>query len=113
MDATDAAAMAPVQDWHLASLLAYLMNTNDLQSLFSVNNPNPTAWLNLFNGLTALTNTLPDTQITSGTAPRIRFIGHFLKFIPNIVHRKRHPSAQAGQPGRFFHDVGDILAIPN
>ncbi|HTQ49206.1 MAG TPA: hypothetical protein VMJ12_00750 [Candidatus Acidoferrales bacterium] len=111
-DATDAVAMAPVQDWHLASLLAYLMNTNDLQSLLSVNNPNTNTWLNLFNGLMALTNDLSDTQIASGTA---------LEFDPLVISSNSPQasfmvnaiqSAQASQPGDFFRDVGDILAIP-
>ena len=82
--------MAPVQDWHLASLLAFLMNTNDLQSLFSVNNPNPTAWLNLFNGLTALTNRLSDTQIASGIAPEFDSLVISFKLVTSIVHGKRH-----------------------
>ena len=59
LDATDASAMAPVRDWHMASLLASMLNTNDLRSLFSVNNSNPNAWLVLLDGLTALTNDLP------------------------------------------------------
>jgi len=111
-DATDAVAMAPVQDWHLASLLAYLMNTNDLQSLLSVNNPNTNTWLNLFNGLMALTNDLSDTQIASGTAPEfdplvISSNSPQASFMVNAIQ-----SAQASQPGDFFRDVGDILAIP-
>ncbi len=110
-DAADAVAMAPVQDWHLASLLAFLMNTNDLQSLFSVNNPNPTAWLNLFNGLTAMTNDLSDAQIASGIAPGFDSLvissnSSQASFLVNTIR-----SAQAGQSGGYFHDVGDILAI--
>src|SRR5579859_3984844 len=110
-DTTDAIAMAPVQDWHLASLLAFLMNTNDLQSLFSVNNSNPTAWLNLFNGLTALTNRLSDAQIASGIAPGFDSLVISSNSSPASFMVNAIQSARAGQSGRYFHDVGDILAI--
>lgn len=110
-DATDAVAMAPVQDWHLASLLAYLMNTNDLPSLFSVNNPNSTAWLNLFNGLTALTNSLSDAQIASRASPRFDPLIISSNSPQTSVMVNAIQSAQANQSGRYFHDVGDILAI--
>ena len=102
-DATDAAAMAPVQDWHLASLLASLLNTNDLQSVPSVNNPDPNAWLVLLNGLTAWTNTLPDqfdVVVISSNSPQASVLANAIQ------------SARAGQPGQFFRDVGDILVIP-
>jgi len=52
----DAANSAPVQDWHLASLLASMFNTNNFTLLFRVNDPNPNDWQGLLNGLTALTN---------------------------------------------------------
>ncbi|MGD0349571.1 MAG: hypothetical protein ABSB84_04560 [Verrucomicrobiota bacterium] len=106
---TDAAAMAPVQDWHLASLLAGLFNTNDLRSLFSVNNPNPDAWQALLEGLTALTNNLSDKSLTppqfgviviSSNSPQASVIANAIE------------SARTAQPGQFFTDVGSILAIP-
>jgi hypothetical protein len=111
-DIADAVAMAPVQDRHLASLLVYLMNTNNLQSLFSVNNPNPTAWLNLFNGLTVLTNILSDAQISSLMPP---------EFDPVVISSNSPQvaaivssilSARASQPSHLFSDVGNILADP-
>jgi len=112
MDATDAAAMAPVQDWHLASLLSYLMNTNDLRSLFSVNNPNPNAWLSLLDGMTAWTNSLPDPVITFGTTVQFNPLtissnSPQASFIVSALQ-----SVRAGQPNHYFLDVGDILAIP-
>jgi hypothetical protein len=103
LDATDAAAMAPVQDWHLASLLASLLNTNDLRSVPSVNNPDPNAWLVLLNGLTAWTNTLPDqfdAVVISSNSPQASVIANAIQ------------SDRMNQPGRFFRDVGDILATP-
>jgi hypothetical protein len=102
-DATDAAAMAPVQDWHLASLLASLLNTNDFRSVPSVNNPDTNAWLVLLNGLTAWTNTLPDqfdVVVISSNSPQASIIANAIQ------------SARINQPGGFFRDVGDILAIP-
>jgi hypothetical protein len=112
MDATDAVAMAPVQDWHLASLLAYLMNTNDLPALFSVNNPNPNAWLSLLNGLTALTNSLSDAQITSGIASEFDSLVISSNSIQASVIVNTIHSARTSQPGHLFSDVGDILAVP-
>lgn len=102
-DSTDAAAMAPVQDWHLASLLASLLNTNDFRSVPSVNNPDPNAWLVLLNGLTAWTNTLPDqfdVVVISSNSPQASIIANAIQ------------SARINQPGGFFRDVGDILTIP-
>jgi len=113
-DPTDAAAMAPVRDWHMASLLASMLNTNDLRSLFSVNNANLNAWLVLLDGLTALTNDLPDSVGLS--------LGLFPPQFGTLVMSSNSPqasaivnaiqSARTSQPGQFFRDVGDILAIP-
>jgi hypothetical protein len=111
-NAADAAAMSPAQDWHLASLLACMFNTNDLRSLFSVNNPDPNAWQALLDGLTAQTNNLPDAQLQSLVPPQF---GVFVmssnspqvSAIANAVE-----AARTGQPGQFFPDVGDVLTIP-
>ena len=101
-DGTDAAAMAPVRDWQLASLLASMFNNNDLRSLFSVNNPDPDAWQALLDGLTALTNTLTGFEVIviSSNSPQASVIA-------NAVETLR-----TSQPGQFFTDVGNILAIP-
>jgi hypothetical protein len=102
LDAADAAAMAPVQDWHLASLLASLFNTNNFTSLFRVNNPNPNAWQGLLNGLTASTN-IPDqfdTVLISSNSPQAMVIANAIQ------------SERAAQPRQIFSDVGDILATP-
>lgn len=101
-DATDAAAMAPVRDWHLASLLASMFSTNDLRSLFSMNNPDPDSWQGLLNGLTALTNSLTGFQVIviSSNSPQASTVANSVE------------AARTAQPGQFFTDVGDILAIP-
>jgi len=98
----DATNTAPVNDWHIASLLAALFNTNHLASLFSVNNPDPNAWQGLLNGLTAYTN-LPgqfDAILISSNSTEASLIA-------NAIQSKR-----SLQPGQFFTDVGDILITP-
>ena len=100
---------APVEDWHLASLLTSLLNTNSLESLLSVNNPNPNAWLATLNGMTALTNSTPvpsfasppelDPLVISSNSPQAALIVNAIQ------------SARANQPGQFFSDVGDILQV--
>ena len=102
-DPIDAAAMAPVQDWQLASLFASLINTNDFRLLFSVNNTNPNAWQSLFDGLTAYTN-----DGNGGFVP--------VTISSNSVQASILASAMvttlANQPGQFFGDVGTILSVP-
>jgi hypothetical protein len=112
-DAADAAAMAPVRDRHLAGMLASLLNTNDLQSLFSVNNPNPNAWLVLGDGLTALTNNLPDNMLRFGIhAPQFDTIVISSNSPQALAIANAIQTARANQPNQYFHDIGDILAVP-
>jgi len=102
-DAADAAAMAPVQDRHLASLLAFMFNTNDFRSLVSVNNPDPNAWLGLLDGLTALTNPTSGQFvpiIISSNSPQASIIAGAIQ------------TSRSGQPNQFFRDAGDVLATP-
>ena len=109
-DANDAVAMAPVRDRHLVSLLAPVFNPNNPRTLFSVNNPNPDAWMTLLDGLTVLTNDLPDNQldyfsvlqfdslVISSNSPQASAIADAIQ------------SARAARPGQFFRDIGDVLA---
>ena len=98
----DATNMAPVQDWHLAALLASLFNTNNLASELSVNDANPNDWQGSLNGLIAVTN-IPDqfdsVLISSNSSQA--------SAIANAVQSER-----AVQPGQFFGDIGGILATP-
>ena len=100
LNVNDAVSMAPIGDWRVASLLASLFNTNNITSLFPVNNPSANAWQGLLNGLTATTN-IPNqfdsVLISSNSSQAI--------VIANAVESER-----AVQPGQFFSDVGDILA---
>ena len=103
LNAANATAMAPVQDRHLASLLAFMFNTNDFRSLVSVNNPDPNAWLGLLDGLTALTNPTSgqfDPIIISSNSPQASIIAGAIQI------------SRSGQPNQFFRDAGDVLATP-
>jgi len=112
-DPTDTAAMAPVRDRHVVSMLAALLNTNDLRSLFSVNNSNPNAWLVLLDGLTVLTNDLPDSSgLRFGAPPQFGTLVMSSNSPQALVIASAIQSARASRPGQFFSDVGDILAIP-
>jgi hypothetical protein len=98
----DAVNSLPVQDWHLASLLASMFNTNNFTSLFRVNDPNQNDWQGLLNGLTALTNgdAEIDPILISSNSPQAVLIAAALE------------SERAAEPGQMFADVGDILATP-
>ncbi len=101
-DPTDAAAMAPVQDWRLAGLLTFLFNTKNLASELSVNDANPNDWQRLLNGLVAVTN-IPDqfdSVLISSNSSQASAIANAIQ------------SERAAQPGQFFSDVGGILATP-
>jgi hypothetical protein len=107
----DAASMAPVHDWQIASLLASLFNTNSESSLFSPNDPNPNDWENLLNGMTVLTNDL-DSYI-------LEYAGQ--EFTHMTISSN---SSQAGEiadaidtirsslPRQLFLTPGSIFAVP-
>ena len=115
LDLTDAEAMAPVQDWHLAGLLASLLNTNSPGTLVSVNRPDPNAWLVLLDGMTALTNTLTDTQarfVSYGLAPQFATLILSSNLPQASIIASVIESTRMNQPAQSFADIGDILAIP-
>ena len=107
---SDAFYTQPTNDWRLASLVLSLLNTNDPRNLASVNPPGVPAWCGLLDGMTVLTNNLPDDElgwppqfaslIMSSNSPQASTIAAALV------------TAGSSQPGRRFHDVGDILATP-
>jgi hypothetical protein len=113
LDTTDASNMAPVEDWHMASCLASLFETN-YASLFSVNDANPGDWENMMNGMTVLTNDLLNVLVQSGL--------HFTPQFATIIVSSNDPQAavissaiefaRTAQPLQFFTNVGDIFAIP-
>ncbi len=111
---TDAINMAPVMDWRMAGLLASLFNTNNIASLFSVNNPSPTAWENLLNGMTVLTNDVADSRFNF----RPQFAAQFAALAisssssqaANIASAIQ--SARVASPGQIIANVGDLFAVP-
>lgn len=109
----DAASMAPVQDWHMASELASLFETN-YASLFSVNDRNPNDWKGLLNGMAVLTNDLPDVVVRTGVLPpqfailTISSNSTQAAAIANAIEAQR-----TMQPLSFFTNIGDIFAIPS
>ena len=97
----DAGHTSPVNDWHLAGLLATLLNTNAPPPFFSVNNPDPNAWAAELNGLTAWTNDTPgDTIVLSSNSPAVTALAAAIE------------TTRARQPGQLFPEVGAILATP-
>lgn len=108
----DAATMAPVQDWHVASFLASLFSTN-YASLFSVNDANPNDWENLLNGLTVLTNTLSNAAAGTGfVPPQFAALVVSSNSAQAAVISSAIESLLMAQPELFFTNVGDIFAIP-
>jgi len=110
-DPVDAAAMAPVRDWHLVSVLAGLLNTNDVRSALSVNTPDPGAWQVALDGLVALTNDLPDSQLILYRTPDLAplFVSSNSPQASAIAGAIQ--LARGNQPGGVFRGVGDLLAV--
>jgi len=100
-NSSDAAIMAPANDWRLAALLAEMFNTNDTTQLASVNAAN---WPVLLDGTTVLPNSVSpaglDPVVMSSNSPQAAIIATALF------------QAQAGEPNGVFASVGDIIGVP-
>lgn len=109
----DAISMAPVQDWHMAALLASLFNTNEIASLFSVNDRSVGDWEGLLNGMTVLTNDLPDAVVDSPFNHSIQFAVLTISSntAPAAAMADAIQSARAAAPGGVIAHVGDIFAV--
>lgn len=95
----DAVSSAPVTDRKLVSLLAVLLNTNDLRTQFSVNDPDPNAWTAVFDGFIVLTNSLTGLNplVVSSNSPQAIALADAI---------------QALHPNQPFYEIGDILMAP-
>jgi hypothetical protein len=106
----DAALMAPVNDWRLASLLMPLLNTNDATQLFSVNDANIADWQNVLNGLIVYSNSaavvFPTVPPTFDTYVMASNSSQTLTVAAGIAN------ARASQPNPSFYSIGDVLAAP-
>ena len=109
-DAQNAELVHPTRDWHIAALIASLLNTNSPNELLSVNERDTNAWLARFDGLTALTNTSInpsptkpptfDTLVISSNSTQAASVSTGLA------------AARASYSGGAFRNVGDLLATP-
>ena len=112
-NAREAQLTSPTSDWQLVSLLADLLNTNDLTTQFSINNPDPNAWAVQFDGFNVISNTLSD--ILAGTAmvqPTFNAYTISSNSPPAAFLASAIQSYRSSQPNQLFHVIGDLLAIP-
>ena len=114
LNPADAASMAPAQDWHVASLLASLFNTNtsNYASLFSVNDGNSSDWDNLLNGMTVLTNDLNDFVIEFTHMPQFTTIAISSNSTQAATIASAIESTRGALPLQLFTDKGDIFSVP-
>ncbi len=108
----DAASMAPAADWQIAGLLASLFSTNNESSLFSANDPNPNGWENLLNGMTALTNNLPDLVLGFDPVPQFASLTISSSSSQAAEIANSIESARASTPRQFFLTPGNLFAVP-
>jgi len=109
----DSPNSAPTTDWQLASLLAAILNTNDLFAAFSVNSSDPAAWAIELDGDIALTNTVP-----------VVFPGTPTQFSPIVISSNSTQASVIANaivaartntdlfPKQVFQSIGDILSAP-
>ena len=107
----DAANSAPVTDWQLVSMLAIMLNTNDLRTQFPVNNPDPNAWAVQLDGMTALTNIGPvilgNTIVPEFSTSIISSNSAQASIVANAIQ-----TTKGSLPDQTFQGIGDILATP-
>jgi len=108
----DAFFTQPTNDWRLASLVVSLLNPNDLRTLASANQPSVSAWCGLLNGMTVLTNNLADDQLDPYGPPEFAAVIMSSNSPQASAIAAALVAAGASQPGQYFQNVGDILAVP-
>ena len=108
----DATNYAPITDHALLTPLIELLNTNNIRTLISVNDPNPGDWLVTLDGLDVLTNTTAypiwgdpsqltfDDLIISSNSPTALALF-------NAIQVTRH-----SMPNGDFITIGDLLNTP-
>ncbi|HXA44495.1 MAG TPA: hypothetical protein VNZ25_03240 [Candidatus Angelobacter sp.] len=114
-DIADAATMAPVNDWRLASLMIALLNTNNVSQKLSVNDPNPADWLNVLNGLTVYSNStiIPNFNPKFGIIPAITFDTFLMgsNSLQAEIIAVGIAQAKGAEPNQDFTSVGEILSV--
>jgi hypothetical protein len=100
----------PTNDWRMAALLAELFNTNEVQTLTSINAMNFSTWTATLSGLITMTNTTDtpiiyepaqyDTNVIIAGSPQLTNI------MAGITRTR------TAQPGQYFADVAAFLSVP-
>jgi hypothetical protein len=111
-DIADAQLSMPTNDWHLASLMVSLLNTNAPAALLSVNQSD---WSPAFGaGINVLTNTLDDGVMGIIPPQPLQFASLTMSsnspqaaVIANGINTFR-----SSRPGHYFYDIGDLLGAP-
>ena len=107
----DASLTCPVADRQLVSLLAAMLNTNDLHTQLSVNNPDPNAWAGLLDGFTVLTNSanMPPFNPTIAFPTKLDPLVISSNLPQTVAIADDIESLRASQP---FQQISDILTDP-
>ena len=108
----DAFFTQPTNDWRLASLLVSLLSTNDPRNLAPVNQAGLSGWCRLLDGMTVLTNDLPDDQVYRYGPPQLASVIMSSNSPQASTIAAALVAARATQPDHLFHGIGDILATP-
>ena len=112
-NAREAQLTSPTSDWQLVSLLADLLNTNDLTTQLSINNPDPNAWAAQFDGFNVISNTLSDFLAGMGMVqPTFNTFTISSDSPPAALLASAIQSYRSSQPNQLYHGIGDLLAIP-
>ena len=111
-DAQSAQLTHPTRDWHIAALIASLLNTNSPQQLLSVNASDQNAWLARFDGLNILTNTSTDSWLQTGKSPTFDSLTITSNSAQAASVATGVATARATQVGGSFRNLGDVLTTP-
>jgi hypothetical protein len=106
-DLQQAGLTHPTNDWHTASRWATWLNTNQLASLFSINNPSSSAWQALLDGQIAVTNVSSEEDAVVITPVIITSNSPQALIIADAVQ-----SIRANRPSQLFSDVAGVLMTP-
>jgi len=107
---SDGAFSYPSNDWRFASLWARWLNTNDLATLFSINNDDTNAWAARLDGFTAFTNSAVgqlDAIVISSNSPQAGVIAQAIQ----AARVNADPMSGPLFSSQRFKQVGDVLAV--
>jgi hypothetical protein len=102
----------PTNDWHIAGLLAALLNTNHPNQLLSVNDLRQEAWLGVLEGVIAYSNSTPDTQVINPNKFRFDSLLMTSNSLQAGIISDSVGNSRIGQPFQRFSTLGDLLSVP-